>query len=111
MLQPNFSENFHQARKLLWAFLLLFAVATFAYQWYEDRQIISNFAAEGIIIKINRATQEQPALIDIVDENAHLRRLSHKNLILGQDLRVGDAFYKEAGTVTARINQQLVDLQ
>lgn len=101
----------HQARKLLWSFLLVFAVASFAYKQYQNSQVISDFSAQGVVIKVQKATEDKLAFIEVVNQQGQLKRLTHKNLLIPKDIKMGDHFIKQAGSPSARINDQLYLLQ
>ena len=111
MLATNSNPNLPQARKLLWAFMLIFAAGSFGYNWYQDRQIIRQFSADGIVIKVLPASSDKAALIDVFNKDGQLRRLTHKDLVLPEGIRAGDQLQKNAGSVSALLNQKEVLLQ
>ena len=107
----NDNSNIQHARKLLWVFLLVFALGSLAYNWYQDTQMIRQFSADGIVIKVLPANEERAALLDIVSSDGQLRRLTHRDLLLPGDISPGDTFKKQAGSVAALVNHQSVLLQ
>lgn len=105
------SLQMQQARKLLWGGLLIFAIGSFSYKWYQNTQIISEFSVEGVVIKLQPTTIDSLAFIEVVTQQGELKRLSHKDLIIPRGVNPGDAIYKQAGSVSARINDQFFTLK
>ncbi|CAA0122123.1 Uncharacterised protein [BD1-7 clade bacterium] len=103
----------HPAQKWIRFFLLPLLAAIALYQWYLSGQVITHFAADGLIVKAQaRSPKTGTPLLEIYDKNGVLKRLADEKLVVDPKLmRPGVHFFKEPGSSQALIDNHIVELQ
>ncbi len=110
MLALNRS-NTHELRKTLWISIILVALSVFLFSLYEDRQLIKNFSAVGVLIKYSHHDSDlEPPFLEVFTQHGQLKRLQHEQLAIDPTWKLGDPFVKQSGDSYALVANQIYEL-